>query len=266
MSVSGLADGYQSLLMFFILSKVLFFLLVPFWWIVVLVIWMRFSRSPRRKKLLLRAIIIIAVVFTNPWIYRIAVSAWQPEPVTVSTGHVYEAGIILGGLSGYDKYHRGHFGDNADRFIQTANLYHRGIIKKIIITGGNGTLRDTEPAESFFLRSAFIENGVPDSSILIESSSRNTYENAVFTKQLTDSLHIQPPFVLVTSALHMKRSEQVFRKAGYDILAYPCDYKVTPADFNLPGYVVPSISLLDEWSLLIKEIVGLFVYRLTGKA
>jgi hypothetical protein len=43
-------------------------------------------------------------------------------------------------LAGYDKYNQGHFGENADRFIQTANLYHRASSKKIIISGGNGTL------------------------------------------------------------------------------------------------------------------------------
>ena len=264
--MSASADTYQSLLMFFILSKVLFFLLVPFWWIVLLFIWMRFSRSPRRKRQLLTAIIIIAVAFTNPWLYGTTVLAWQPEPVTIPNTNTYDAGIVLGGLSGYDKYNRGYFGDNADRFIQTANLYHRGIIKKILITGGNGTLSGNEPAEAFFLRSAFIDNGVPDSNIFIESKSRNTYENAVFTKQLIDSLHINPPFVLVTSALHMTRSEKVFRKVGYDIRIFPCDYKVSPADFNIAGFIVPNISLLDKWSLLLKEIVGLYVYKLTGKA
>lgn len=252
--------------MFFILSKVLFFLLMPFWWIVILLVWMRLSKSPHTKKRLLTLAIIIGIVFTNPWLYRTAVLAWQPEPVQLPAGKIYETGIVLGGMAGYDKYERGHFGDASDRFIQTANLYHRGIIKRILITGGIGSLDQDQPAESIFLRAAFKENGVPDSSIIIESRSRNTYENAIYSRKLIDSLHLRPPCVLITSAMHMKRSENVFRKAGYNFVSYPCDYKVTPVKFQLLGNIIPNISLLDQWSVFIKEMIGLVVYKLTGKA
>ena len=211
-------------------------------------------------------IVVMAVVFTNPFIYRSLVGLWQPSPVQIPISKTYEAGIVLGGLSGYDKYERGYFGNNADRFIQTANLYHQGIIKKIIISGGTGSLRQNEPAEAIFLRKEFIANNVKDSDIIIESRSRNTFENAVYSKQLVDSLQLQPPYILITSALHMKRSESVFRKAGYDFISFPCDYKVTPSNFTIAGDLVPNISLLNDWSFFIKEIVGLYVYKLTGKA
>ncbi len=178
----------------------------------------------------------------------------------------YEAGILLGGMSGYDKNNRGYFGDNADRFVQAANLYHQGIIKKIIVSGGTGSLSQKEPAESFFLRTQLIANGIPDSAIIIESRSRNTYENAILSKQITDSLHLHAPFILVTSAQHMKRSVSVFKKAKFDCIAFPCDYKATPQKWGFENTVVPDISLLKIWAYLIKEMVGLGVYRLTGKA
>ena len=108
--------------MFFILSKILFFLLVPFFWIIILWIWMKLSRNPRIKKRLFILIVIIAVVFTNPLIYKSTVELWQPGPVRLPTNKRYEAGIVLGGMAGYDKYERGYFGNNADRFIKAANL------------------------------------------------------------------------------------------------------------------------------------------------
>jgi uncharacterized SAM-binding protein YcdF (DUF218 family) len=252
--------------MFFVLSKLLFFLLMPFWWMMILLIMMWFSKSAGTKKKLLIAVIVIGIVFTNPWLYKTAVLAWQPEPVSLPAGKSYEAGIVLGGMAGHDKYDRGYFGDAADRFIQTANLYHRGIIKRILITGGLGTLSQDEPAEAGFLKTAFMENGVPDSSIIIETRSRNTYENAIYSKTLIDSMHLQPPFVLVTSALHMKRSEHVFRKAGYEFISFPCGYRVVPERFRLLNNIIPSVSLLDQWSFFLKEMVGLAVYKLTGKA
>lgn len=252
--------------MFFILSKVLLFLLSPFWWIILLFVWMMFTRSEKRRKKLRIAIIIIAIVFTNPFIFRTVALYWQPEPVDIAADKKYDAGILLGGMAGYDKYDKGYFGPAADRFIQTANLYHRGIINKIIITGGTGRLMQNEPAESFFLKDELIKNGVPDSSIIIESESRNTYENAMYSKKLIDSLHLLPPFVLITSAMHMPRSMHVFHKAGYSFIPYPCNYTVLASRFSFETHIAPDAEILEGWEDLIKEMVGLLVYKLTGKA
>jgi uncharacterized SAM-binding protein YcdF (DUF218 family) len=252
--------------MFFILSKILFFLLIPFWWIVILLLLRWVIRNAKWKKILGGISIVISIVFTNPYLYRAANLAWQPTPVDLPLNKSYDAGILLGGMAGYDRYDRGYFGGSADRFIQTANLYHQGIIKKIIVTGGTGTISQKEPAEAIYLRAQLIANGVKAEDIIMESRSRNTYENAVYSKILTDSLQLKPPFILITSAQHMKRSISVFNKAAFTTIAFPCDYKVTPTRDSFDNIIVPQISLLNDWSYLLKEIVGLSVYRLTGKA
>lgn len=252
--------------MFFILSKILFFLLIPFWWIVILLLVRAVIRNPKWKKIVGVTAILIGILFTNPYLYRTANLAWQPTPVDLPTNKTYEAGILLGGMSGYDKNDRGYFGDNADRFIQTANLYHQGIIKKIIVTGGTGSLQQKEPAEAIYLHTQLLANGIKEQDIILESRSRNTYENAVYTKQIIDSMHLPVPFVLVTSAQHMKRSISVFNKAGFQCISYPCDYKTIPQEWTIENSLVPKIRLLNDWSFLIKEVMGLYVYRLTGKA
>lgn len=252
--------------MFFVLSKVLYFLLVPFWWIVILLVWMWRTRSPRRKRNLLIVAIVLVVVFTNPFIYRSLVLNWQPDLVEVSSDKKYDAGILLGGLAGYDRFGRGFFSDESDRFIQAANLFHRGIIKKIIVTGGVGGLYQKGQPEATFLNQALIKNGIPDSCIITESKSRNTFENAVFSKRIVDSLHIKGPYVLITSALHMRRSHAVFTKAGFDIIEAPADFKVVFRNNGLDETLIPDVSLLKEWSYFLKEIIGLYVYRMTGKA
>jgi len=252
--------------MFFILSKVLFFLLFPFSWVIILWIWMLLSKLEKRKRILRNVILVIFIVFTNPFIYSMLVLAWQPMPVAIPAGKTYNAGIVLGGMAGFDKNGRGHFGNNSDRFIQTANLYHQGVIKKIIITGGTGSLSQREPPEAFFLQKAFIDNGIPAGDIIIETRSRNTYENAIFTKRIIDSIHLAPPYVLITSSLHMRRSEQVFKKAGFQYIPFPCDYKVVPLGFAPGDYFLPNAGLLNDWGGFLKEMIGLAVYKLTGKA
>ncbi|GAC1528686.1 MAG: hypothetical protein NVS3B15_06610 [Sediminibacterium sp.] len=210
--------------------------------------------------------VVIALLFTNPFLYRSMVMAWQRPVNNIPDKPVYDAGIVLGGLSMFDKYDRGFFSCSADRFIQTANLYHRGIIKKIIISGGTGNLLQREPPEAGFLKNQFIANGIKGDDIIIETRSRNTYENAIYSKEILDSLQLKPPFVLVTSALHMPRSEAVFKKAGIQFISSPCDYRVVDTRFSLDDYVVPDVTQLHEWGYLIKEMIGLHVYRLTGKA
>ena len=252
--------------MFFILSKILFFLLIPFWWIVILLIWRFFSRSIKTKKILTASIIAIIVIFSNPYLYRIANLAWQPSSISLDNSKHFEAGIVLGGMAGYDKNNKGFFGDNADRFIQTANLFHIGIIHKIIISGGNGKLNQKGPPEAEFLFEQFKANGIPDSMIIIENRSRNTYENAIFSKNIIDSLGIRSPLLLITSAQHMNRSITVFKKAGFDCIPYPCDYKSIEKSPSLDEFIIPRFKLLQEWSALFKEIIGLYVYKLTGKA
>lgn len=252
--------------MFFVLSKVLYFLLIPFWWIVLLLLLRLVVRNAKWKKNLGIMAVLIAVIFTNPYLHRKANLAWQPAPVDLPANRTYEAGILLGGMAGYDKNDRGYFGTSADRFIQTANLYHQGIIKKIIVTGGTGSLLQKEPAESLYLQAQLVANGVKAEDIIMESRSRNTYENAVYTKQLTDSLHLQPPFVLITSAQHMKRSVSVFNRARFQVLPFPCDYREIPVRETFFNTIAPDASLLYDWVFLIKEIVGLSVYTFTGKA
>ena len=211
-------------------------------------------------------IILIFVLFSNPFFFKSMVTIWQPSPTTIPVNKTYSAGILLGGLAEFDKNERGYFGNSADRFIQAANLYHQGIIKKIIVSGGTGSLDQTEPAEAPFLQSQLIDNGVKEEDIIIESRSRNTYENAVFSKQIIDSLQFNPPFILITSALHMRRSVSVFKKAGVNYIPFPCDYKVVPKNLVNADLIIPDISLLKEWGFFLKEIVGLYVYKLTGKA
>lgn len=252
--------------MFFVFSKILYFLLSPLTWMGLLLLILLFSDQYKWRRKLWLSIIGIAIIFTNPFLYRNAELLWQTSPVELKKGITYEAGILLGGFSGYDKNNRGFFNNASDRFIQAASLYHQGIIKKIIVTGGNGLLTSDQPAETVFASDQLLKMGIPKEAILLESNSRNTYENAIFTKRMVDSLQINGKLVLITSAEHMPRSEKVFKKAGFTIQPYPCDYDIINERLDLSNTIAPDPSLLVNWKYLIKEIVGTWAYQLSGKA
>ena len=252
--------------MFFLLSKLLYFLLAPLTWIVALLVLYWFIPATRSKKKYLVSAVILLFLFTNRFIYESIVKAYQPEPRVMPAGVSYEAGVLLGGMSGYDKYKRGLFNTSSDRFIQAVKLYHSGIIRKIIVSGGSGGILAKTLPEAPFLKSEMIASGVKENDIIVEARSRNTAENGLYSKNIIDSMHMQQPVVLITSALHMPRAEKVFRKSGIEFVPYPCNYTVVESRFELKDLIIPSPRLLDDWTDFIKEIVGTIVYKLTGKA
>ena len=252
--------------MFFIVSKIFDFLMAPISWILILLIWMIIVKSKKTKKKLLYIIILVAIIFSNHFIYRTFVLAWQIKPANLEKGKSYSAGILLGGFTGFDVDKRGYFNEAADRFIQAEKLYHLGFIQKIIISGGSGQLFNNEAKEADFVKGELIASGVKENDIIIENSSRNTYENAVFSKKIIDSLQLKGPYVLITSATHMPRSIKIFEKAGMKIISFPSDYHVFNSHISFEDFVIPKLKLLNEWGTIFHEIIGLKVYQLTGKA
>lgn len=250
--------------MFTLLSKIAYFFIAPENWIIALSLWIFFSKSRIVKKRLTLVVILLALIFGNRFIYISLVNAWQPKPVDLANTVPYEAGILLGGSSSFDKYGRGYFNMSSDRFIEACILYKTGKIKKIIISGGsNGP---GQPKDADFQYKKMIEIGIPAIDILVENASRSTFENATFTKKLTDSLSLKPPFVLITSAMHIPRAERVFRKAGLAVVPFPCNYYVFEGDFDFFDYFIPKVGTILSWSSYLKEVVGVVGYRVFNKA
>jgi uncharacterized SAM-binding protein YcdF (DUF218 family) len=224
------------------------------------------TKKPILKKRFLIAAFAIFILFSNYWFYTICVKAWQPKAEHVIHSKKYKLGILLGGMSAADKSGSSFFGPTCDRFIQTCRLYHTGVIDKILISGGEGSLLQNKPKEADFLFKEFPAQGIPDSNLIVERYSKNTYESAVAAKHYLDSLHIDGPYVLITSAIHMKRSVSTFKKAGLDVVEHSAAFDAINYDITLDNYFVPKIQVLGEWQYFLKEVVGYCAYKLTGKA
>jgi len=243
----------------FILSKLLAVGLYPSNWIIVLAIFCLITRSKTWKKRGFITLVVLLLLSSNPFLYRRATLQWQPARQTIQG--TYEAGILPGGLSGYDKDGNGYFSGAADRFIETSKLFHQGIIKTIIVTGGNGRLERSFPPEADFLQRELIANGIPASKIILETKSRNTQENALFTRKIYDSLHLSGQAVLITSAIHMPRCRLEFSKAGIPTIAAPCNYEVIPGNNSFFAELWPDLALTTKWGALIKEWIGYLLVK-----
>ena len=253
--------------MFFLLSKLLSIFISPFNWLLIFVLITFFTRDQQRKRRRVIFCISWFLLFSNPYIIHKLSLNWQAKQKTLNTGEQYEAGILLAGFVGFEfKTKQGFYGGASDRFIQAVRLYKLGHIKKILITGGSGSVLRQEYKEADFVKDQLQQMGVAKEDILSENQSRNTYENAVYSKKLLDSLQLKGPYLLITSAMHMKRSQQVFTKVGLNTVAYPCNF----TSINNPQLfwesVTPSHHAFQGWDNYLKEVVGLLVYKMTGKA
>jgi uncharacterized SAM-binding protein YcdF (DUF218 family) len=250
--------------MFFILSKVFAWLTFPLSWIIIILLWRFFAQSEKRKKGLLATAIVIFLIFTNIWAVSCFAKIWDIAPVQLSAEKKYSCGILLGGFTSADDSGHGYFNFSSDRFIQTVKLYQKGIIENILVSGGNGNLVDNKFREGEWVKGQLLQVGIPESAILVENNSRSTLENAEFSKTIIDSAKLQPPYVLITSAFHMRRASWIFTKEGMDVVPFPCNYLVGGNEFYLAD-LLPQIHAMDLWSFYIKEVVGYFVYKLEFK-
>lgn len=254
--------------MFFILSKTLNFLLSPFNWLLVLLAWFLLTRKNKiRKRKIGIALVSLFLLFSNPYLIHKIILAWQYPMKEMKPGEQYETGILLAGFVGFEtKTKQGYYGGASDRFIQAVRLYQLGHIKKIVVTGGSGSIWRQEYKEADFVKEQLQQMGVAATHIIIDNQSRNTYENAVNTKQLLDSLQLKPPYLLITSSMHMKRSVEVFQKQGINPVTYPCNFRAIPNSQTIGEIFIPSLRALDDWDAFMKEASGLLIYKLTGKA
>jgi uncharacterized SAM-binding protein YcdF (DUF218 family) len=174
--------------------------------------------------------------------------------------------IILGGFEdGWVGEGRGELSLNegAERFTEAVLLAKRLPASKVIFTGGPGEIRFSQGAANDIGR--YLEAfGVARDRIMLEGASRTTFENAVLTHALVGP-RAGDTWMLVTSAAHMPRAVGTFRKAGFDVIAYPVDY-VTRDERDFTGTFSSLGDGLRRLDRSTKEWAGLVAYWLSGRS
>jgi len=244
--------------MFFILSKLLLIFILPLSWVVALLIAALIVKKQSLKRRLLISSVVVLLVFSNPFLLNSFAKLWDIPPAPLKNSGPYSCAIVLGGFTSEDANGNGFFNASADRFIQGVKLLITGKVSHILISSGNGTLLHDNFTEAGWVKTQLREFKIPDSCILIEDRSRNTIENAAFSKVILQNSHLQPPYILVTSAFHMRRSLGIFKKTKIDVIPYPCNYLAGKAKLS-PDQFIPDAETLFKWNYYIKEVIGTFV-------
>lgn len=255
--------------MFFILSKILAFFLSPIVWVFGLLVYSFLTKIETRAKKLRIAAIAVLYLSCNSFFVDELFRAY--EPVTPDYDLMkthYDGAIVLGGIGGIDmRLQKINFSYAGDRLFQTLRLYKTGRIDKIIFTGGSGSIEFPEHKEALYVQKYLREIQFPDSALMFESESRNTYENAIFTKKMLGDSLMNSKFLLVTSAYHMPRSLAVFKKAGFtNLTAYPTNRSSGVRRFSFDHLLIPNIDAAFSLQFLLHEWAGFMVYKIKGYA
>jgi uncharacterized SAM-binding protein YcdF (DUF218 family) len=135
---------------------------------------------------------------------------------------------------------------------------------RIVFSGGSSNLFQDSISEAPIAAELLQEFGVSRDRILLDTESRTTAENAIMSRKL---LAPKPGerWLLVTSAFHMPRAIGAFRKAGFEVEAYPVDWRTrgwvdakVPFDRLSSGLARTDVAL-HEWG-------GLVMYWLAGRS
>lgn len=253
----------------FLASKLLSLVTQPLAWVIVLLLGALLC-LPRRRRWGLglgwAALTVLLLVGWEPLpdalLRRLENQHTGPGP----TLQQYSGAVVLGGALEpsyvWQARQQPALNDAAERMTAAVTLVQQNPRLRLLFTGGEGAWFGQGLTEADRAKIFFDSLGLASSQVLYEAASRTTYENAVFSAQVT-GVQRERPWLLLTSAWHMPRALATFRKAGWNVTAYPVDFRTGT---QTPWTQYSLAQGTQKWQLALHEWVGLLAYRLAGRA
>jgi uncharacterized SAM-binding protein YcdF (DUF218 family) len=260
----------MRLLLFFVLSKTLGVMLLPTNFLIgmglvgAILMATRFARLGRALAVV--SIVLLAICGFSPlgsWLLYPLEQRFPPWDAASGAPHGI---IVLGGSIDADlSATRGTpvVRNAADRIIAAAALAHQYPNASVVFSGGSANLLSNDAREADYAGAILESLGIAKSRLIMERRSRNTQENAQFSKALV-APKAGERWLLVTSAFHMPRSIGLFRKAGFAVEPYPVDWRVGGRE-DLFTFGEIAVDGMGRTDVAVREWIGLLAYRLTGK-
>ena len=256
--------------LFFLLSKTIGIMLLPTNFLIGIglagALLLAAQRKALGRKLLVTSSVALAICAFSPLGNLLLYPLEQRFPAWDPARGAPDGIVILGGAIEPDlsvAHDTPVVRSAPDRIIAAAALAQRYPNARIVFSGGSANLISNDAREADYAGAIFESLGVSRSRLIMERSSRNTQENAEFSKVLAAPKDGEC-WLLVTSAFHMPRSIGLFREAGFDVAPYPVDWRVGGRD-DLVRFSNVAVDGLGRTDLAVREWIGLLAYRATGK-
>ena len=253
------------------LSKTLGVLLLPTNFLIVLALvgvllsLTRFARAGR--SLMIAAIALLALAAFSPLGNLLLYPLESRFPAWNDTQGAPDGIVVLGGPIDPDlslAHDVPVIRTAPDRIVAAAVLARKYPNAKVVYSGGSSSLISNEAREADYAAAIFESLGVDKARLIMDRASRNTYENAQFSKQLA-APKAGERWLLVTSAFHMPRSVGLFRKVGFAVEPFPVDWHVGRDNADIFAFTQFSTDGLVRTDIAVREWLGLISYRLAGR-
>jgi uncharacterized SAM-binding protein YcdF (DUF218 family) len=195
----------------------------------------------------------------------------QYPVISLKDAEKVDAVIVLGGLSNPLRMVMDfpEFTDAVDRIIIAEKLFYFQKTPYIILSGATGYINQNHIPESVPLKE-YLKMTIPETKLLIDNVSRNTYENAIESLKICTQYSFKKVY-LITSAFHMYRAYNVFKNVLENqysdlkimIIPYPVDYRSLRKIAGIEDFFPTDIAL-HKSTIAIKEFIGIFAYKIKG--
>jgi len=258
--------------MFFVLSKALVTLLMPVNFLIELgllgVVLLFTRRAKLGRDLMVVSGLMAAFCGFTPIGNLLLYPLESRFPPWDDAHGAHDGILVLGGdidVGAYAAHNNAvGFSGSGARIVSAAMLAHRYPKARILYAGGSPNLvSDDTLKEADYAVRVFENLGIASERLIIERQSRNTFENAEFSKKLVDPKPGEQ-WLLVTSAFHMPRAMGIFRKLRFAVEPCPVDWRLEGRK-SLTHFPTQAEEGLGYVNLAVREWLGLIAYRLTGR-
>ena len=254
---------------FFYLSKTLWTVISPdsLFVIALSLSLLLFLLRQTKKAIFLLAILTASTLFLSifpvgDWLLYPLESRFQhnPELPEQVDGIIVLGGSVIPDRSvEWQQLETNRYHERLSSFIKLAQKYPDA---RLLFTGGNSDTDSSKPTEAEIAKNYFLEAGISSQRLLIEDKARNTFENAMYSRELAGP-QANETWIMITTAYHMPRAIGAFCRQNWRVIAYPVDHQTLPSRLYQPGYSL--IWHANHLVMASHEWIGLLYYYLTDK-
>lgn len=256
--------------MFYFISKIVWFFLTPSNALLTLALvgvalaWTRFDTFGWR--LTAGALVGLLAAGLLPFGNVLMYPLEERFPAFVDDGLPVAGVVVLGGTfdtEATNVHGQMALNETGERLVALGELARRYPEAKIVYAGGGSEFTPDTTPEATLVENTVGQLGIAPGRILYERKSLNTYQNALYAKEVAKP-RAGERWLVVTSAFHMPRAMGVFRAVGFEVRAYPVDYRTAGASSMLRPFAFLSEGL-RRTDIAAKEWIGLGAYYASGR-
>jgi len=181
-------------------------------------------------------------------------------PVQQLTGVIVLGGSFNSGLESKER-NEVSLNSSAERLTKTLEIYKKNPRLLVVFSGFSGELKPQGWSEPDMAKKFFSDQGIKIDNLIFENQSRNTFENAKYSKDII--ANYKGTWGLITSANHMPRSFFTFKKQGLILEPISVDYKTGTSRMFWINFDISTG--LSNWSIIFHELIGIVYYKVTNK-